>query len=107
MTCRGDEAAKLEEGVFAAFTEASQDIGDVPLQDVQRAVREYRNSKKERPGITVVAEVAQVQGSSRQFNVSRDLKSRRNPALTPTLTNCRVDTIELESLWATASSLLR
>ena len=33
--------------------------GDVPPRGVQRAVREYRSSKKEKPEITVVAEAAQ------------------------------------------------
>ena len=57
---RGRKRPNWKKEFLAALKEASQDIGDVPPQDVQRAVREYRTSKKERPEITVVAEAAQV-----------------------------------------------
>lgn len=57
---RGRKRPNWKEEFLATLKEASQDIGDVSPQDVQRAVREYRTSKKEKPEITVVAEAAQV-----------------------------------------------
>ena len=57
---RGRKRPNWKAEFLATLKEASQDIGDVPPQDVQRAVREYRSAKKDKPEITVVAEAAQV-----------------------------------------------
>jgi hypothetical protein len=57
---RGRKRPHWKAEFLATLKQASQDIGDVPQRDVQRAVREYRTSKKEKPEITVVAEAAQV-----------------------------------------------
>lgn len=57
---RGRKRPNWKAEFMARLKEASQDIGDVPLRDVQRTIREYRTSKKAKPEITVVAEAAQV-----------------------------------------------
>jgi hypothetical protein len=57
---RGRKRPNWKAEFLATLKEASQDIGDVSPQDVQRTIREYRTSKKEKPEITVVAEAAQV-----------------------------------------------
>jgi hypothetical protein len=57
---RGRKRPNWKAEFLATLKEASQDIGDVPPLDVQRTIREYRTSKKEKPEITVVAESAQV-----------------------------------------------
>jgi hypothetical protein len=57
---RGRKRPNWKAEFLATLKEASQDIGDVPPQDVQRAVRDYRSAKKDKPEITVVAEAAQV-----------------------------------------------
>jgi len=57
---RGRKRPNWKAEFLATLKEASQDIGDVSPQDVQRTIREYRTSKKARPEITVVAEAAQV-----------------------------------------------
>ncbi|MGB8065477.1 MAG: hypothetical protein WCF26_26575 [Candidatus Sulfotelmatobacter sp.] len=57
---RGRKRPNWKEEFLATLKEASQDVGDVAPRDLQRAVREYRTSKKEKPEITVVAEAAQV-----------------------------------------------
>jgi len=57
---RGRKRSNWKAEFLATLKEASRDIGDVPPRDVQRAVREYRTSKKAKPEITVVAEAAQV-----------------------------------------------
>jgi hypothetical protein len=57
---RGRKRPKWKAEFLATLTEASRDIKDASPKDLQRAVREYRKSKKEKPEITVVAETAQV-----------------------------------------------
>lgn len=57
---RGRKRPHWKAEFLATLKEASQDIGDVPPRDIQRAVREYRTSKRAKPEITVVAEAAQV-----------------------------------------------
>jgi hypothetical protein len=57
---RGRKRPNWKAEFLATLKEASRDISDVSPRDLQRAVREYRKSKKEKPEITVVAETAQV-----------------------------------------------
>jgi hypothetical protein len=57
---RGRKRPNWRADFLATLKEASRDIGEVPPQDIQRAVREYRSAKKDKPEITVVAEAAQV-----------------------------------------------
>ena len=57
---RGRKRPNWKAEFLATLKEASEDIGDASPQDVQRTIREYRTSKKEKPEITVVAEAAQV-----------------------------------------------
>jgi hypothetical protein len=57
---RGRKRPNWKAEFLATLTEASQDIGDVSPEAVERTIREYRTSKKEKPEISVVAEAAQV-----------------------------------------------
>ncbi len=57
---RGRKRPNWKTEFLATLKEASQDVGDLSPQAVERTIREYRTSKKEKPEITVVAEAAQV-----------------------------------------------
>lgn len=57
---RGRKRPNWKAEFLATLTQASQDIGDVSPEAVERTIREYRTSKKEKPEISVVAEAAQV-----------------------------------------------
>jgi hypothetical protein len=56
---RGRKRPNWKADFLATLTEAARDISAVSSKDLQRAVREYRKSKKKKPEITVVAETAQ------------------------------------------------
>jgi hypothetical protein len=57
---RGPKPHNWKAEFLATLKEAAEDIRDVPPRDIQRAVREYRSAKKDKPEITVVAGAAQV-----------------------------------------------
>lgn len=57
---RGRKRPHWKAEFLATLTQASQDIGDVSSEAVERTIREYRTSKKEKPEISVVAEATQV-----------------------------------------------
>jgi hypothetical protein len=57
---RGRKRPNWKAELLATLKAASRDMGEFSPKDIQRAVREYRKSKREKPEITVVAETAQV-----------------------------------------------
>jgi hypothetical protein len=57
---RGRKRPNWKADFLNTLKQASQDIGDVSPQEIDRVIVDYRASRKEKPEITVVAEAAQV-----------------------------------------------
>ncbi len=53
---RGRKRPGWKKEFLATLKEMAQDMGDVPTEEVLKAIRQYRNEKKQKPEVTVEAE---------------------------------------------------